>query len=55
MKRKKKSRKIRHITIRISDEMFAALEKKAMKEETSISKLGRDGLAFVLAAQSNKI
>lgn len=49
MKRKKKYRKTRHITIRISEEMFNKLEKRAIHEDTTISKLGREGLAFILS------
>ncbi len=49
MKRKKKNQKTRHITIRVSDEMLSALEKKALREDTSVSRLGREGLALILA------
>lgn len=52
MKRKKKYRKTRHITIRISEEMFNKLEKRAIHEDTTISKLGREGLAFILSTES---
>lgn len=55
MKRKKKYRKTRHITIRISEEMFNKLEKRAIHEDTTISKLGREGLAFILSTESNII
>lgn len=48
MKRKKKPKKTQHITIRISNEMMIELKKKAADEDTSISTLGREGLAFIL-------
>lgn len=48
MKRKKKPKKTQHITIRISNEMMIELKKKATDEDTSISTLGREGLAFIL-------
>lgn len=55
MKRKKKPKKTQHITIRISNEMMIELKKKATDEDTSISTLGREGLAFILKRQSNRI
>lgn len=55
MKRKKKPKKTQHITIRISNEMMIELKKKAADEDTSISTLGREGLAFILKRQSNRI
>ena len=55
MKRKKKPGKTRHVTIRISNEMMIELEKKAANEDTTLSNLGREGLAFILKRQSNRI